>query len=742
MVWRFTGLTRDIKSDTSQRSPISRFLDAVRSLRPSQRLALARELANARYDFGFAMASPDRMQRADLFDKLLSEAAGAKVTMPRRKLLEARLQKHLQDPNCPAKRERLLAKVFTSLFPMESRPADIREALDNPTDVNLPDGMTQYDIWEACQHQWCYIKPMDSYATWLRPTSDQTTHERCSARHHCLGKNHPLTILLQWTLALHSHSAKLQDPDILKQWHERATSLPDDHSVWRFAQPQKENDIPDVIHGYVTMLPDDHPIGSNPLYIRWQIGHETARISISRLHSFSKGLWHPSADSRQPRPTDGECSDAAEAWPDTDGQRNADVAGRYEAAGPDLLLVQPAQYVKQLLLQCELRDGKAIVQPSTHEQAAWPEAQKPDDCQVQSSRERLADAVAKDLLLEEEAAKAKAQAQEDAKQQRRRKRIHKASSKPELLQEPASPGEALAARSLGQAGNKSLNAEPMMQSSDHQRAQTVSSHLLQTMSSASGSTQQILPQGSSSASPDNPQGISSPQRPAVNHPVAAPPAASQQQAAPKLQPSPSQPGSVETGAPGELDQHIQSAQQQHGNQHGFSSGGACLVSVLVAAAAKQHLEARHPPADDAPAPLAETFSSAEPRQQQASVSDEPAESGSVAEPPQQQAPFSNEPADTPSSPPWETRRGRSRLKHTGRLGEADATSPSGQHCGSGEGPHPAQRQPGPGRPVDARPASSSGRCQPKAKSKSHEGSAQVRTGLHSHATLHVALIIA
>ena len=719
----------DQNNEASRRNPVANFLDVMRSLGPSQRRAVAHELAAARYDFAFAMDQPSREQRTAFLDAVLSRAVGTGDGVSKREQLHAiySLQRHLQDASGPEKRERFLKKIMAQL--VRQNPTGPSGALPEhfytPMDLTHPDGPTQLDLWEACQHQWCYMITTDSYPSWLQPTSDQTIPARRDGRHVCLTSDHPLTILLQWSLTVHNDSAKLRHPHVLKQWHERASSLPIDHDVWRFAHARKEDGIPAEIHGYVPMLPPNHPSGLTQLILKWEIRRETARADIGRLQALSglglqellsHGMLPPSAGSIRPKLTDGEQSDAAEALRLYYLQQRVGVAGRCAAANPDLLQAQPGEYVQQLLHQCGLRDGGRLDGKATGEPhglaSASPrtsEAQQPETSsglEAQNLRERQAEAVAQSLLLEEEAAKAKAQAQKDAKQQRRRQKSSKASSKQKLLQDPASPRGAFAASSSGQSGEVLFDAEPsMLQAVDQQRTPARPSHPSQGAVSDSDHGRQMSSLSIRAPRLDSARGTSSRQRPASDHHAACHP----QQATPQLHLVSSQPALVNdaTRSACEPDHQSQAAQQQQGVQQGFKSNAN--PSSPGAAESAVNIGGDPQSAISAPASAAKPSSISEPQQQEAAVR--------------------NDTADTPSSPPWEqTRRSRSRWKDPERLADTGVISHTLRNQGSRQLPEAAQILPSFGQASDARPASGSGRCQPKAKSKSHEASAQVSTG--------------
>ena len=699
----------DQNNEAPRRNPVASFLDVMRSLGPSQRRAVAHELAAARYDFAFAMTQPSREERTAVLDEVLSRSIRTGDGISKREQLHAihSLQRHLQDASGPEKRERLLTKIMAQL--VRQGPAGPSGALPEhfctPMDLNHPDGPTHLDIWEACQHQWCYMITTDPHPNWLQPTPDQTNLARRDGRHVCLTRDHPLTILLQWSLAVNNHSVKLWDPHVLEQWHKRAINLPEDHNVWRFAHSRQEDGIPAEIHGYVRMLPPDHPSGFIHLFLKWDISRETACVNIGRLQALSRmGLrpfvssydLFPSAVSSQPGLTDDEPSDAAEALPFFDQQHRAEMTSRYEAADPDLLQAQPAWYMHKLLQQCGLRDGGMLDGKATGQShglaAAWPGtwAQQPDTSsglEAPSLRERQAEAVAQALLLEEEAAKAKAQAQRDAKQQRRRQKSGKASNNPKLLQDPASPGEAFAASSSGQSGKVLLYAAPdMPPAEDHQHMQPWSCHSSQEATSVPGHGRQISSTSGRNSYPDDTQGAPPSLSPAAEHGGAC----SQQLAAIQLQRLSLQadPVNKAKAAVSGPDKMYQASHQQQELQHDLNSNGACLASSREDADSAANVEAASQFAAGAAAPAAEPSSISEPQQQQAAVR--------------------NEPADTPSSPPWEhTRQSRSRWKDPDRPVETNASSPAVRDCGSSEAPHPAQIQPGIGRAADTRSAGGS-----------------------------------
>ncbi len=470
------------------------------------------------------------------------------------------IDRKLQDANSPHRRTTLLATVVKYMY--NGSPAhiphgqDLRTFLASPSPLRLPAGMTLHDVWEVCQHQWCYLKVDEPHPDWL-VTDEQIISERQHHEHVCLASEHPLTILLHWSLALHNDSSKLKDPQTLQHWHERASSLPSDHGIWRLVDQQAEdrwlqqaNGSPVELHGYVRIWPEDS--GMPTMFLKWAVSTEQARFNIQKLALFAKGdlqtmLRMLLPGSSQPGTNAAAYSDTAEAHtgrttsdigadalPFFIWRHRAEMADRLKRADLSLLHAQPARYVRRLLHQCRLiSEGKLTgltgAPPNAHGQAArLSEVQEPGsvpgpDADSLRRLQQQADEAAQKLLLEEEAAKAKAQARKDAKQQRRTRKRDKAHSKPDLPQDTTHSAGAQAAQQSGQGGEASLAADHVMLPAlhHHEQLHATSIHPEQEIASPASGREETSALCSSSTSP-HPHILSSPSSamtspPAVDH---------------------------------------------------------------------------------------------------------------------------------------------------------------------------------------------------------------------------------
>ncbi len=670
------------------------------------------------------------------------------------------LQKYLQSTDHPEKRTATLGAVIRRLFPHGPQ-----EMVKDIGDI-IPEGMTQYDLWELCQHQWAYWT--ESSPDWLTPCGSQVINSRQHGKFLCVNDDHPLTILLQWSLALHRGSAKLRDALTLKRWHERASSLPEDHNVWQFTEPcnlGEEGVEPAGVQGHLSMFGPGSECSLSPLHIKWTIGHDTARSMIQKLRLLSRCelpslmymLLHEAADSSQVPSTHDDdraashCKDPAEAsaqqvftelFPEGSScfsqQQEADMAYSCEAANPGMLQAQPAQWVRHLLVRCGFRgDGRAarmaLQAPGPHAQAASPpdtaNAHGPTGPPARSAcnsgdSHAQAEAVAQALILEETTAKAKAQAQKDAQISRRSRKSAKAISRPK------SPAGSRTDAAEGQAKQPSNEAPGASVPSPANGSSVAPQQHLPSPLDSSRRPTATNPERSATIPKRSPSqmdatlDVSSSSGPAVASLMTADHPAASNQLGPlrqglsaAAQPSSADPRGVALLAKCGADSQLADASQGQARQNALSPDTA---STDGAASSGGPSEARPPPGG--------VF--------QASQPDSNPEQSSAISAPEQHADVTSDAASTASPGPWErTRNGKPRLKDPGRFRSfktANASRPQSP-CPSPQipnqipesGSQPALVQKFCKEAAEAAPAASSGRCQPKARSRDIESSAQV-----------------
>ncbi len=709
---------------------MNKFLEEMRSLSLAETKAVAWELAHASYNWASAIEKPSRLTRAVDLHCLIRQALGAADhvdAVSKRNQLGATkvLHAHLSGLESPEHRQELLARILKLLW-----PTDHGELLE-PATV-LPDGMTIYDVWELCRHDWCSIKCSDiphvasdaqTYPKWLQMTSSEMLSCPVDGTYCRLPDDNPLTILFQWSLALHNGSAKLQDPLILQQWHERASSIPHDHKVWRFASPctsGEEDDTADF-HAHVQCFP---PIVGVPLHLRWAIDRKTACGNIEKLRSLSdcqlqplmRRLWPEISDNGKPIFAPRDFTDAAEGhaqllmhalypasflW----------LGGRASSSGPaasEQLRSRPPTYVKQLVFRCGFRGeaahaSRSAVQIDQFQQAAGvSEAAAAQKLRGLSGRAAIslhksrseADANADALLLEEEAEKAMAQARMQARQHRRARKSEKAGSSAKHPEDGLSrPQQALEARSSDEAARAQPAEMPAVMSPQKQSA---SDPPPDSTAAASGCEQRTDISSSTACL----QNVASSLAAMALAPKSDDEARPSSHKAALHMSSPTKSGSANAviqspAAP--QDAHPSSPAAQHWQELqpcGTSTGAAGSDEISEAESADGEL---------AYSPGASRIT--EPLEQQAAVNIDPHSSG--------------------DRQPWKlARQGQSQVQDHGRLQGAMANESSPQ---SQQRPLSPSREDS-SKDVSASIGASAGRCQPRATSKTLEPSAQVRAG--------------
>ncbi len=467
---------------------MNKFVQAMRSLSLDETKAVAWELAHASYNWALAIEKPSRLTRAAELHYLIRQALGAADlvdAVSKRNQLGATkiLHEHLRGFECPGHRQDLLTMILKLLWPPDSERVDLGTI--------LPDGMTKWDVWDLCQLDWCSVEcsDLEKYPQWLQMTPLEIIRCPVEGSYCRLPDDNPLTILFQWSLALHNGSAKLQDPLTLQQWHQRASSISPDHNVWRFESPctaGEEDDTADF-QAYVQCYPT---IVGVPIHLQWAIDRKTACANIEKLHLLSTCQLQPLMRRLWPETQNGskhvyghdEAADAAESFTQVVIHRLFAASsflwlgGRASsngAASSEQLRLKPRTYVKQLVFRCGFRgeaahDSQSVIQidHSQQDSADASEinaAQKRGDSSGRGTGSSLAhesrseaDVNADALLLEEEAEKARAEAQKQARQQRRARKSGKAGSstkhpadglsRPQQAPEAQSSGEAAGAQ--------------------------------------------------------------------------------------------------------------------------------------------------------------------------------------------------------------------------------------------------------------------------------------------------------
>ena len=697
-------------------------MEEMRSLSFAETKAVAWELAHASYNWLLAIEKPSRLTRAAELDLILRQALRAPDLgneVSKRDQLGATnvLQQHLRGFESPGHRERILTVILKLLWPAEGERLELATI--------LPDGMTRYDVWDLCQHDWCSIKCSETYPKWLQMTSLETVRCPVEGSYCRLPDDNPLTILFQWSLALHNGSIKLQDPLTLQQWHARASSISHDHNVWRFASAYtflQEDDTADF-RAYVRCFP---PIGGVPIYLQWAIDRTTACGNIEKLHLVSKcqlqplmrRLWPENPDDRRPIFGRGEAADRAEKRAQLVIHALYPAAylwrgGRASSSGPapsEQLRLRPSTYVKQLVFRCGFRGEAAharrsAVQIDQSQQAAgMSEAAAAQKLRDSSGRDTIsshnsrseADANADALLLEEEAEKARAQARMQARQQRRARKSVKAGSSAKHSEDGLSrPQQALEARSSDEAAGAQPAEMPAVMSPLKQSA----SDPPQDSAAAASGCEQRTDISSSTACLQN---VTYSLKAMVLAPTTDDEAKPSSQKAALHMSSPTKPGSANAGpqspaAPQDAHPSSPAAEHWQGLQPCGTSTGAAGPDELYEA------KARSADGELAYSPGASRLT--EPLEQEAATNRDPHSSG--------------------ERQPWHlARQGQSQCQDPGRLQGAMAndSSPQSHHRPSSPLHEAASGD------VSASIRASAGRCQPRATSKALEPSAHVRAG--------------
>ncbi len=475
------------EDEETRKDRVHSFLEEMQNLSTSQLQAVAYELADASFDCALALQSPRRQDRSCRVQRLICNAIRTRGNTKKLNKAVDLVSLHLQHQDHPAKRAQLLAALMAAHWPHSFNPVRSTSGLlfSFPEDLMLPEGMTQHAIFDACQHQQCLLNLEEPFPSWFQPPSEQITRKPDEDKLLLLDEDHPLTILLHWTLHLHTRSTKHDGVTLDTVWYEFARSLSADNPVWCFLNPSQcwENGSDADIHAYVQICP--RHVQATPMYLQWTISPQEACNSISKLHAMSMSTWWPdaapgqqqAAQTRGPQSTAGQASAGAAdlcfelrcrlfsaACSEASQQKDAGLHddGQVQARCRQAA----ASYVKQLLICCGLREGGKSASKASHPSDADDQAAAHAEVQEQAPSQSAcredqsrADAVAESLLMEEEAAKAKAQAQKAAQAKRRSKRARASTKAKTANSSLASAQQSMTAEPSGEDGKENMDTE-------------------------------------------------------------------------------------------------------------------------------------------------------------------------------------------------------------------------------------------------------------------------------------------